>query len=151
MQFDCDSISIHSNAKVIRMNDDPCDWFDCYSNFYEKQKRKNIWKSNFRNQSEKTYNFCNEFPTKNPFGIIEWIKFRLKSKCNNFGTANSASFDNSRISLFANSSVCNDVKPLKIGIRVNLLLFSFKSIKLLKLRIFCSQFSSLNRFFDNSL
>lgn len=59
----------------------------------------------------KTYSFCNEFSLGNVFGPIRRIKFRLKFNIVNFGSACNAADVISRISLFANSSVRNEIKP----------------------------------------
>lgn len=108
-------------------------------------------KPNETNKNMITHNFCRILSFGNEFVAISMIKFRLKSKCRKLGKSCSAAKLISRISLFANSSVSNAIKPWKIGILSSLLSLSFKSMRFGKLRMPSSHNAASKLFCGSSL
>lgn len=102
-------------------------------------------------RKKSTYNFSMVFCLGNEFGPMVRIILRLKSKCVKLGNACNAANVISRISLFANSSVFNEIKARKMGMRSNLLSLSFKSTRFGKLRMPSSHCSALILFCGSSL
>lgn len=108
-------------------------------------------KPNETNKNMITHNFCRILSFGNEFVAISTIKFRLKSKWRKLGNSCSAAKLISRISLFANSSVSNAIKPWKIGILSSLLSLSFKSMRFGKLRMPSSHIVASKLFCGSSL